>query len=513
MSALRRSLARPHHVAKSNHVVDQGGTLSRIDRGTDAKVDRAARTRASSVSRRTNYMSRLRAGTTRRNIAFLASLFALSGAGVAVAAPGGTTVGDTPGAAGNPGLAQLGAVAKNGFPAWYKDRNGTRLEPCLDAADPLCIMGALPQADQPVTRDDVTGNFPDEFFYQAGDAGLDNVGANVGTAAKPRFGRASLVASLEGAFANAQAPGEQMVFARLRLRVTDGLQGNTNYLFVHPYGERTIKTDPGTGDLFVTEDIGTVAGKFDDALKGRIGPFLKWAPAVAPAAPGGYIGGPNIDHPISGGVNDVFAIIGPGVGANKLADGTQACGPGVLAKANNAPGGAIQGTGDNGQITEADCVGANLFSLMGKLAQNAGVDVKSTTFAGDADGNTAVDVQAESDGNQTIVVQDPGTSRNQPSRLFPTTKLTEDHGRYYAHVTMDKDKGFPNGAENQVQVLNATDGSPQDSKTVTPVDEILKPVATYDNTPDANGAGTLTVTAESSDQFPADNVSLSVDDP
>ena len=36
-----------------------------------------------------------------------------------------------------------------------------------------------------------------------------------------------------------------MVFARLRLRVTGGLQENTNYLFVHPYGERTIKTDPG----------------------------------------------------------------------------------------------------------------------------------------------------------------------------------------------------------------------------------------------------------------------------
>src|SRR4051794_14105218 len=242
MSALRRSSDRPHDGRQSNHVVDQGGTLSRIDRGTDAKVDRA-RTRASSDSARTSYISRLRAGTTRRNIAFLASLFALSGAAVAVAAPGGTTTGDSPANPNTPGLAQHGAVAKNGFPAWYKDGNGTRLEPCLDNGDPLCIMGALAQPDQPVAQDDVTGNFPDEFFYQAGNAGFDNVGANVGPAAKPRFGKASLTASLEGAFANAQAPGEQMVFARLRLRVTDGLQGNTNYLFVHPYGERTIKTD------------------------------------------------------------------------------------------------------------------------------------------------------------------------------------------------------------------------------------------------------------------------------
>src|SRR4051812_3940535 len=251
MSALRRSSERPHHVAKSNHVVDQGGTLSRIDRGTDAKVDRAARTRASSVSRRTNYMSRLRAGTTRRNIAFLASLFALSGAAVAVAAPGGTTTGDSPANPNTPGLAQHGAVAKNGFPAWYKDHDGTRLEPCLDAGDPMCIMGALAQPDQPVTPDDVKGNFPDEFFYQAANAGLDNVGAPDPKDGK--LGKASLVASLEGAFLNAQQPGDQMVFARLRLRVTDGLQGNTNYLFVHPYGERTIKTDANTPDLFVTE--------------------------------------------------------------------------------------------------------------------------------------------------------------------------------------------------------------------------------------------------------------------
>src|SRR3954468_13694529 len=186
MSALRRSSERPHHVAKSNHVVDQGGTLSRIDRGTDAKVDRAARTRASSVSRRTNYMSRLRAGTTRRNIAFLASLFALSGAAVAVAAPGGTTVGDNPLDPGAPGLAQVGPVAKNGFPAWYRGKNNIRLEPCLDSGDPLCIMGAPPNTGQPVTPDSVSGNFPDEFFYQAANAGLDNVGGNVGTPAKPR---------------------------------------------------------------------------------------------------------------------------------------------------------------------------------------------------------------------------------------------------------------------------------------------------------------------------------------
>jgi hypothetical protein len=487
--------------------------LSRIDRGTDAKVDRA-RTRASSDSPRTSHIRRLRAGASGRNIAFLASIFALCGTAVAIAAPGGTSVGDNPANPGNPGLAQLGAVAKNGFPAWYRDGNGTRLEPCLDAANPLCIMGALPNGDQAVTPDNVGGNFPDEFFYQAAGAGIDNVGANVGTAAKPRFGKAGLDASLEGAFLNGPPKaGEQMVFARLRLRITAGLQGSTNYLFVHPYGERTIQTDSGSDNLFVTEDIGVTQGKFDDALKGRVAPFLKWDPTVAPAAPDGYTGDPNTDHAITGGVNDYFAIMGPGVGANKLNDGTQDCPAAVLARAANAPGGAVNGTGPGGAVTQADCLYTNAFSLMGKLAQNAGVDVKAATFSRDSGGNTTVDVQAESDGNQTIVVQDPGSSRNQASRLFPTTKLVEDRGHYYGHVSMDSTKGFPSDSQHEVQVLNATDGDPQDSKTVAPVDEILNATATFDTTPDGSGNGKLTVAAKSSDAFPDDNVKLSVDNP
>jgi len=317
--------------------------LSRIDRGTDAKVDRA-RTRASSGSARTGFIDRLIAGHARRNLVFLTLLFALGACAVAIARPGGTVTGDTPAAPGDPGLAQRGAVAKNGFPSWYKDKNGVRLEPCLDADDPNCIMGALPDPNAPVTQDDVTGNFPDEFFYQAGNAGIDNVGT--GTAGK--FGKASLVASLEGAFFNGPPEAnQQMVFARLRLKVTSGLQPNTEYTFVQPYGERKVKTDPGEDNLFVTEDIGAAVGTFDDALKGRIAPFLKWDPTIAPQAPEGYIGDPNVDHQITGGVNDYFAIIGPGVGANKLTDGTQTCNDDAMAKTH-----AILGA----TATQADCI-------------------------------------------------------------------------------------------------------------------------------------------------------------
>src|SRR5436309_14609720 len=45
-------------------------------------------------------------------------------------------------------------------------------------------------------------------------------------------------------------------------------------------------------------------------------PFLRWDPAVAPAAPAGFIGDPAIDHPITGSPfgNNFFQISGPNVG-------------------------------------------------------------------------------------------------------------------------------------------------------------------------------------------------------
>src|SRR3954469_13028333 len=125
MSALRRSSDRPHDGRQSNHVVDQGGTLSRIDRGTDAKVDQA-RTRASSHSRRTTSLRRLAAGSSRRNIVFLALLFVLGASAAAIAAPGGTimTSADIPANPGTPGLDRVGPVGDNGFPDWYRDGSG-----------------------------------------------------------------------------------------------------------------------------------------------------------------------------------------------------------------------------------------------------------------------------------------------------------------------------------------------------------------------------------------------------
>jgi hypothetical protein len=88
------------------------------------------------------------------------------------------------------GAGQLTAVGPvntlNGFPAWYQDKAGTRVEPCLDRDDALCgfLPGDIPNAG-PIA---FPGNFPEEFFYQV-------VGA---TLTGPGTFKATLTIGLEG---------------------------------------------------------------------------------------------------------------------------------------------------------------------------------------------------------------------------------------------------------------------------------------------------------------------------
>ena len=64
-----------------------------------------------------------------------------------------------------PKLTQVGPTNDdNGFPFWYKDSKGVKLELCLDAQDPLC--GLVPEdfdANQPIK---FPTNYPGEAFYQ-----------------------------------------------------------------------------------------------------------------------------------------------------------------------------------------------------------------------------------------------------------------------------------------------------------------------------------------------------------
>src|SRR3954452_8892438 len=198
-----------------------GGPLPRLKRRTDQDT-----TRFRPGRRRTTRMLEL------------AAPFALDAGGVAIARPGGTILGFDPSGPGDPGLAKVGPVnPQTGFPDWYKDKHGVTLEPCLDPKDAMCIMGAVPNPDAPLNLDNpdpAKNNFPDEFSYQAASSGLDSVGA---PDARGRAGKGSLPLALEGAFLNGPPkPGDQMVFARFRARVTSGLTSGATYKVVTPYG-------------------------------------------------------------------------------------------------------------------------------------------------------------------------------------------------------------------------------------------------------------------------------------
>ncbi|MBI5824660.1 MAG: choice-of-anchor D domain-containing protein [Chloroflexi bacterium] len=192
-----------------------------------------------------------------------------------------------------------------GFPDWYQDTTGTRLDSCLDVNDPFCVVLPNPGVFDPALPMDMPDNFPDEFFYSVIDSDkLTTPGCN-GT----RPGKAFLRIAVEGAFVNGlPADNEQMVFGRVRVRITSGLCPNTTYTFTHPFGTMTLTTNEFGGTRVVegTQDLGCapVPGQLCDfslALRSPVSQsFLRWDPAVAPAPPIGYLGDAVTLHTITG---------------------------------------------------------------------------------------------------------------------------------------------------------------------------------------------------------------------
>ena len=86
-----------------------------------------------------------------RPVAALAALaLALSGAvGLAFAVPG---------VANAAGAVSSTVDPQNGFPIWYQDSAGNRVEPCIDPNDPNCV---LPAGDR--LRPDAAGGVPDQL--------------------------------------------------------------------------------------------------------------------------------------------------------------------------------------------------------------------------------------------------------------------------------------------------------------------------------------------------------------
>lgn len=279
----------------------------------------------------------------------------------------------------NPGqLTAVGPVnSKYGFPAWYEDATGTRLELCDDGRNPLC--GLAPEEgfdpEQPLA---LPGNFPHEIFYMLAGSELD----------LPGGGSAVLTLGLEAAFANEVVPGDQMVFARQRLVVKDG-PANSTLSFPHPYGTIEVDTD-AEGNAKLVEDISPAVGNFETPLGSNLGPFLKWDTG----APEGYLGNPDVPHTIVGGLRTTFSV-----------------------------------SGTNAQTGEAVSATTDLFTVQGKIATNTGVTAQEAVVSSDATG-TYLDVFATSRGDSLEVA----------GQNIPTTPMEKAPGTSelaYARIKVD----------------------------------------------------------------------------
>lgn len=356
----------------------------------------------------------------------------------ATAAAAANAIAVDPGEQRQGSLASFGPLMDNGFPTSYKDSHALRLEACITAADPLCASAAgdTYDPDQPLS---FPNNFPDEFFYQLASAKVP----------VPGNGELLVENNLEGAFLGNGSPAkdQQVVFGRVRIRAKD-VPAGTTWRITHPYGVDVLTAaDKGMNE---TEDIGVAAGNFSGALSSRIGPFLKWDPSVAPAAPAGYTGDPGVLHKVVGSPYDTNYI-------------------------------KVEQKNDDGswsQVGQWD----DQFSVQGRLAVNSGVEVDAATFTGDDNGGF-LDVYASSDAAQSIAVSANATLGT------PAIPMREVDGRYYARIAVDTK--IPAGTK--IEVVNTAD-TPVAKKTVAITDQVTVTSATYDADSEE-----LTIQAKSSD--------------
>ena len=314
------------------------------------------------------------------------------------------------------GLKQVGPIDEaNGFPIWYKDTNNVKLELCTDPGDPYCIMGELPDPNQPVS---FPSNFPDEAFWSSAESSIDAGGGD----------SALLVTAVEAAFAGGPAKaGDQVSFGRIRIRA-GGLVDNAEYKITHPYGVDLAIAEAGAvRGVNVTEDVGSLTpdGVFDQTIGSRPAPFLKWTGTDAPP---GYLGDPSAEHGVTGSPynTNFFRIEGP---AGSFTGSTQLCADPAL---GNSP------------TATDDCIQSNDFAVQGKIATRMGVQATTAYYANSGSGHL-MDIFAKSEPGQNLVVKGTGV---------PQTKMREDAaqpGRYYVRVFAD---GAP---PSDLSVTNLTD--------------------------------------------------------
>src|SRR4051794_4376305 len=293
-----------------------------------------------------------------------------------------------------------------GFPQWYQDANGLRLQPCLSPSEPCLAGSTVPDPTQPAS---VPSNFPDEsFFYNA------TATMNVGTA------KATFTAALEQAFGNTAgttAAGDQITFGRIPFKVTaGGLTPNTAYTLVPPYGTESLKTG-SDGSILPTkprggrDEVGCGATPpkcdFSIALGSRVlNGFLTPASTTPPA---GFIGDGVTAVPGTGSPtgNKGFKIVAPngtGVASTNLFTlAGKIAGPLISDPPRLQFGGQTVGTTGTGTVTLTNATPSPLTVTSGTTA---GTDFK---FTGSTCTNVAPDATCTATVSYSPVVTGAGT--------------------------------------------------------------------------------------------------------
>ena len=317
-------------------------------------------------------------------------------------------------------LADVGPVAANNYPAYFEDANGLRLRLCDDPAQG-CAMPELPNPGAPVSWPD---NYAGENFYFAA-ATAD----------------ASYEAALESAYTTENAtPGEEIIFSRIRIRLT-GLEPGATYHITHPYGELDLEATPSTdktpGEINYTDDQGCVAppcGDFRSVLAGFVGDSSATSMTFltrqgfnpAGAAAGTPIGDPLTPHLVQGspfGTN-FFRIEGPNAG-----------GPGVNVVTQDAftIEGQTYGTVDPNRPSTPDLAAA---SDSGRSSTDNITNLATPSFTGTAPAGSQVDLLVNGAVAGTAAATAEGTYSVSPSAALaagtPSVKVRVPNPAYLA---------------------------------------------------------------------------------
>jgi hypothetical protein len=216
-------------------------------------------------------------------------------------------------------LQQFGPIdPANGFPTWYQDTTGLALEHCLPQTQAELVWCVLPPIPNGTAPEVFPTNWAIENFYTDATSGV-RLAPIPGTT---QTATVLLIMALESSFVNGAdvIPGQQMVFARTRIKVSP-LPFSGTYTVYTPLGKFVFDNQVAGDRLFFTEDIGLAALDFAQALTGRQGPFLLPAtvpggaevPPIPDLLPGQD---PFFDALVAGG----GATLYPGTGKKYIAD-------------------------------------------------------------------------------------------------------------------------------------------------------------------------------------------------